>query len=307
MHSTTFKKSSAFSYKGRVINQNPLWRDNQLEITAVMVKELREMTGAGIMDCKKVLAECAGDQEKAVELLRIKGAQKAESRAGRTATEGIVVCQVSPERDCGALVEINSETDFVSRGEVFRAFALPLAGIALSIDEDCEDLSVLNGLPFDDSGKTVEDARQEMLLKISENISIRRMTVIKAATGSKIGSYVHRERLGVMVEIAGGDSDTIADSMAVHVAVMKPKWVDVDGIPADVIEGERRIYLSQAQETGKPEFVLQKIVDGKINKFSNENTLMNQPYYDDEDKKVSTLLKESGVSVTRFCLMDLGK
>ena len=278
-----------------------------MEITAVMVKELREMTGAGIMDCKKVLAECGGDQEKAIELLRIKGAQKAESRAGRTATEGIVVCQVSPKRDCGALVEINSETDFVSRGEVFRAFALPLAGIALSIGEDCEDLNVLNGLPFDNSGKTVEDARQEMLLKISENISIRRVTVIRAANGSKIGSYVHRERLGVMVEIAGGDSDSIADSMAVHVAVMKPNWVDVDDIPADVIEGERRIYLSQAQETGKPEFVLQKIVDGKINKFSNENTLMNQPYYDDEDKKVSTLLKEVGASVTRFYLMDLGK
>ena len=278
-----------------------------MEITAVMVKELREMTGAGIMDCKKVLAECGGDQEKAIELLRIKGAQKAESRAGRTATEGIVVCQVSPERDCGALVEINSETDFVSRGDVFRAFALPLAGIALSIGEDCEDLNVLNGLPFDDSGKTVEDARQEMLLKISENISIRRMTVIKAATGSEIGSYVHRERLGVMVEIAGGDSDRFADSMAVHVAVMKPNWIDVDDIPAGVIEGERRIYLSQAQETGKPEFVLQKIVDGKINKFSNENTLMHQPYYDDEDKKVSTLLKEVGASVTRFCLMDLGK
>ncbi len=278
-----------------------------MEISAVMVKQLRDRTGAGIMDCKKVLAECGGDQKKAVELLRIKGAEKAESRTGRTATEGIVVCQVSPARDCGALVEINSETDFVSRGEVFRAFALPLAGIALSIGEDCEDLNVLNGLPFDESGKTVEDARQEMLLKISENISIRRVIVFKAAAGSIIGSYVHRERLGILTEVSGGDSDSIADSMAVQIAVSKPQWVGIDQIPSDIIDSERKMYLAQAQETGKPEFVLQKIVDGKINKFSKENTLVNQPYYEDEDRTVGAVLSESGASVTRFCLTDLGK
>ena len=272
-----------------------------------MVKQLRDRTGAGIMDCKKVLAECGGDQEKAIELLRIKGAQKAESRSVRTATEGIIVCQVSSERDCGALVEINSETDFVSRGDVFRSFALPLAGIALSIGKDCDDLNVLNELPFDESGQTVEQARQEMLLKISENISIRRLAVIKAAEGSRIGSYVHRERLGILTEVSGGGDGAIEDSVAVHIAVMKPQWVGVDDIPADIIESERQVYLAQAKETGKPEFVLQKIVDGKISKFSKENTLLNQQYYDDEEKTVSTVLKEQGASVTRFCLMDLGK
>lgn len=278
-----------------------------MEISAVMVKQLRDRTGAGIMDCKKVLAECGGDQEKAIELLRIKGAQKAESRSDRTATEGIIVCQVSSERDCGALVEINSETDFVSRGDVFRSFALPLASIALSIGKDCDDLNVLNELPFDESGQTVEQARQEMLLKISENISIRRLAVIKAAEGSRIGSYVHRERLGILTEVSGGGDGAIEDSVAVHIAVMKPQWVGVDDIPADIIESERQVYLAQAQETGKPEFVLQKIVDGKISKFSKENTLLNQQYYDDEEKTVSTVLKEQGASVTRFCLMDLGK
>lgn len=278
-----------------------------MEISAVMVKQLRDRTGAGIMDCKKVLAECGGDQEKAIELLRIKGAQKAESRSDRTATEGIIVCQVSSERDCGALVEINSETDFVSRGDVFRSFALPLAGIALSIGKDCDDLNVLNELPFDESGQTVEQARQEMLLKISENISIRRLAVIKAAEGSRIGSYVHRERLGILTEVSGGGDGAIEDSVAVHIAVMKPQWVGVDNIPADIIESERQVYLAQAKETGKPEFVLQKIVDGKISKFSKENTLLNQQYYDDEEKTVSTVLKEQGASVTRFCLMDLGK
>ena len=276
-----------------------------MEISAVMVKQLRDRTGAGIMDCKKVLAECDGDQEKAIELLRIKGAQKAESRADRKATEGIIVCQVSPERDCGALVEINSETDFVSRGEVFRAFALPLAGIALKIGKDCDDLEELNKLAFDDSGQTVEQALQEMLLKISENISIRRMKVFKAAAGSRIGSYVHRERLGILTELAGGNAG-IEDNIAIHVAVMKPNWVDVDHIPGDVLDEERRMFLAQAQETGKPEFVLQKIVDGKINKFSKDHTLLNQQYYDDEEKTVGTVVKENNTTVTRFCLMELG-
>lgn len=277
-----------------------------MEISAVMVKQLRDRTGAGIMDCKKVLAECDGNQEKAIELLRIKGAEKAESRATRAATEGVIVCHVSPERDCGALVEINSETDFVSRGEVFRAFALPLASIAVTIGEDCDDLDVLNQLPFDGSGQTVEQARQEMLLKISENISIRRMTVFKAAQGSRIGSYVHRERLGILTEIAGDGANGIEDNMAVHIAVMKPNWVDVDRIPANIIESERQMFLAQAKETGKPEFVLQKIVDGKINNFSKENTLVNQPYYDDEDKTAGAVLKENSATVTRFTLMDLG-
>ena len=276
-----------------------------MEISAVMVKQLRDRTGAGIMDCKKVLAECGGDQEKAIELLRIKGAQKAESRADRAATEGIIVCQVSPERDCGALVEINSETDFVSRGEVFRAFALPLAGIALTIGKDCDDLEELNKLAFDDSGQTVEQALQEMLLKISENISIRRMKVFKAVAGSRIGSYVHRERLGILTELAGGNGG-IEDNIAVHVAVMKPNWVDVDHIPGDVLDEERRMFMAQAQETGKPEFVLQKIVDGKINKFSKDHTLLNQQYYDDEEKTVGTVVKENNATVTRFCLMELG-
>ncbi len=278
-----------------------------MEISAVMVKQLRDQTGAGIMDCKKVLAECGGDQDKAIELLRIKGAEKAQSRADRTATEGIVVCQVSADRSIGALVEINSETDFVSRGDVFRAFALPLAGIALSIGEDCDDLDILNNLPFNDSGHSVEQARQEMLLKISENIAVRRMTVFKANPGAKIGSYVHRERLGILTEVAGNGADGWADSLAVHIAVMKPRWVDIDQIPTEVIDSEKKLYFAQAQETGKPEFVLQKIVDGKIGKFSKEHTLLNQPYYDDEEKTVGTLLSDSKLSVNRFSLMELGK
>ena len=278
-----------------------------MEITARMVKHLRDSTGAGIMDCKNALKECDGDQEKAVELLRIKGAQRADARSDRVATEGVVVCAVSEDRSYGALVEINSETDFVSRGDVFRAFALPLAEVALTIGEDCDDIEVLNGLAFDGSSMTVEQARQDMLLKISENIQVRRMRVFRAANGSRIGRYVHRERIGILTEVAGDDTQGIEDNVAVHIAVMKPRWVDVKDIPQDILDEERKVYLAQAKETGKPETVLEKIVSGRVNKFSKENTLLNQPYYDDEEQTVGRVVNSRSASVTRFCIVELGK
>ncbi len=278
-----------------------------MEVSATMVKQLRERTGAGIMDCKKVLVECKGDQEKAVELLRKLGAEKADARSGRVATEGLIVCAVSDSRDIGALVEVNSETDFVSRGEVFRAFSLPLAKLALGIGEDCEDLERLKALIFDESGQTVEEARMEMLLKISENITIRRMTVLKAKSGSKIGSYVHRERLGVLTETTNSEEYGLQDKFAVHVAVMKPQWVDRNAIPVDVLDREREIFLAQAKETGKPDSILEKIVDGKIDKFVKENTMINQPFYDDEEKTVGEIIKASGMEISRFAMMELGK
>ncbi len=277
-----------------------------MEITAVMVKQLRDRTGAGMMDCKKVLVECDGDQEKAVEILRKKGAEMAASRSGRTASEGLIVCAMSDSRDCGALVEVNCETDFVSRGDVFRAFAEPLAGIALGIGEDCDDVNVLNALSFDDSGKSVEEVRLEVLSKIRENITVSRVVVFKASEGAIVGSYVHRERLGIMVEIAGSADSDIADDIAVHVAVKKPQWLDVEDVPAQTIEKERDIYLEQARGSGKPDHILDRIVDGKIGKFSKDNTLVNQPYYEDEDKTVGSLLKESDSTAKRFCLINLG-
>lgn len=277
-----------------------------MEITAVMVKQLRDRTGAGMMDCKKVLVECDGDQDKAVEVLRKKGAEMAASRSGRAASEGLIVCAMSDSRDCGALVEVNCETDFVSRGDVFRGFAGPLAGIALGIGKDCDDVNVLNALPFDDSGKSVEEMRLEILSKIRENITVSRVVVFKASEGTIVGSYVHRERLGIMVEIAGGAGSDVADDIAVHVAVKKPQWLDVEDIPAETIEKERDIYLEQARGSGKPDHILDRIVDGKIGKFSKDNTLVNQPYYEDEDKTVGSLLKESDSSAIRFCLINLG-
>ncbi|MDE0308846.1 MAG: translation elongation factor Ts [Acidiferrobacterales bacterium] len=279
----------------------------KLDITAVMVKQLRDRTGAGMMDCKKVLVECDGDQDKAVEILRKKGAEMAASRSGRTASEGLIVCAMSESRDCGSLVEINCETDFVSRGDVFRGFAGPLAGIALGIGDNCEDVNVLNTLPFDESGKTVEEMRLDVLSKIRENITISRVVTFRASDNAIIGSYVHRERLGIMVEIAGDAGSDVADDIAVHIAVKKPLWLDVADIPSATIEKEREIYLEQARGSGKPDHILERIVEGKISKFSKENTLVNQPYYEDEDKTVESLLKESDGVAKRFCLINLGQ
>ena len=278
-----------------------------MEISATMVKQLRDQTGAGIMDCKKVLVECDGDQQKAIEALRKKGAELADARAGRAASEGLIVCKISDNRDMGALVEVNCETDFVSRGDEFRNFAVPLGALALSIGTDCDDISVFTQMAFNNAGQTVEEARLEIVGKIRENIAVRRVVVFKAAPGNIIGSYVHRERIGILTEISGESNTEFADDLAVHVAVMKPQWLDVGNIPADVIDKEKEIYLDQARTSGKPEHILDKIVDGKIKKFSNEHTLLNQAYYEDEEKTVATVLKENDSSAARFCLIELGK
>ena len=277
-----------------------------MEISAIMVKQLRDRTGAGIMDCKKVLVECDGDQEKAIEVLRKKGAEMADARSGRAASEGIIVCQLSESRDCGALVEVNCETDFVSRGDVFRDFALPLAKVALEIGEDCDDVNVLSAMKLGDSGQTVEEARLEILSKIRENIFIGHLMVFKAAEGSTIGSYVHRGRMGILAEVTGGTNGELEDDLAVHIAVKKPQWLDVSQIPKDILDKERDIYLGQARETGKPEHVLDRIVEGKLKKFSSESTLLNQEYYEDEDKTVGAVLQQYNASVNRFCLLELG-
>ena len=253
-----------------------------------MVKQLRDLTGAGVMDCKNILVECDGDQEKAIAALRKKGAQMADSRAGRTASEGLIVCKVSESGSIGALVEVSCETDFVSRGDVFRDFAVPLGDLALSIGEDCDDVEVLKALPFGDSGSTVEDMRLEVLSKIRENINVQRMAVFKAGENARIGSYVHRGRIGVMIEVIGDAGGSIGDDMAIHVAVMKPGWVSAEEIPESVLAKEREI-------------------SGEIKKFTDERVMLSQPYYEDEDKSVETVLKEANASIRRFCRLAIGE
>lgn len=277
-----------------------------MKITAMMVKELRDRTGAGFMDCKKVLIECDGDQEKAIETLRKKGAQIASARAGRVASEGIIVCQVSESGDCGALVEVNCETDFVSRGDIFRDFALPLGDIALSIDADCDDVEVLNAMPFGDSDQTVGEECLNLVSRIREKISVRRLRVIKAPEGSFIGKYLHRGKIGVLSELSGENDASIANDISIQMVATNPKWIDASQIPGDVLAKEREIYLDQARDSGKPEHILDKIVSGRIRKFKTENTLVGQPFYKDEDKTVGAVLKSKKVTVTRVARLDLG-
>ncbi len=276
-----------------------------MKITAIMVKKLRDRTGVGIMDCKKVLVECNGDEEKAIDILRKKGAALAEARSGRQASEGLIISRLSENRDYGSLLEVNCETDFVARGDQFQAFAAKLGEIALSIGEDCEDVNVLNQMNYD-STLTVEEKRLAVLAKIRENISIRRLVVFKAAAGSVVGSYVHRGKMGILTEVTGESNAGLGDDVAIHVAVKKPRWLNQSSIPADILEKEREIYLEHARGSGKPEFVLDRIVTGKLKKFQSEHTLLDQTYYEDDDQTVANYMKTKGVEINRFCFFQLG-
>ncbi len=277
-----------------------------MKITALMVKKLRDRTGVGIMDCKKVLVECDGDEEKAIEELRKKGAAMADARSSRQASEGLIVSRLSANQDFGVLLEVNCETDFVARGDAFQAFAAKLGEVALLLGEDCDDVSVLKQMEYED-GRTVEEKRLEVLSKIRENISIRRIAAFKAPAGCVVGSYVHRGKMGILTEVTGEQNGDVANDMAIHSAVKKPRWLDASSIPDDILEKEREIYMVQAQKSGKPEFILDRIVTGKIRKFSSENTLLGQSYYEDENKAVSRVLKEKNVSLNRFRLFQLGE
>ncbi len=277
-----------------------------MKITALMVKKLRDRTGVGIMDCKKVLVECDGDEDKAVEVLRKKGAAMADSRSGRQASEGLIVSRLSADQDFGALIEVNCETDFVARGDAFQAFAAKIGEVALSLGEDCDDAGALKQMQYED-GQTVEESRLEILSKIRENISIRRIAAFKAPAGSVVGSYVHRGKMGILTEVTGEQNGDVANDLAIHVAVKKPLWLDASAIPEEVLAKEREIYTVQAKESGKPEFIIDRIVTGKLQKFCNESTLLGQSYYEDDTKTVKSVLKEKNVSLNRFRLFQLGE
>jgi len=259
------------------------------------------------MDCKRVLVECDGDEEKAVEVLRKRGEAMADSRSGRLASDGLIVSHLSPNRDCGALLEVNCETDFVARGDEFRNFATRLGEIALSIGKNCSDLNVLNQLQFANTSQTVEEKRLEVLARIRENIAIRRFVVYRAQSNTVVGSYVHRGKMGILTELSGRRNSAQADDLAIHIAVKKPRWLDEESIPAQTLAKEKEIYLAQAREGGKPEFVMDRIVAGKVRKFVSESTLVGQSYYEDDAITVKTHLKNINTEVRRFTLFQLGK
>jgi len=293
-------------------------------ITAKDVQELRQRTGAGMMDCKKALEETGGDVHKAVEYLRKKGIAKAEKRADRAASEGRIVALVSDDAKTAALVEINSETDFVARNEEFGALAQDVAtqvfGAAAfdGIVTVATEGEVMKQPWHKDASKTVADAVKEASGKTGENVVVRRYARFK--TEGVIGSYVHHNgRVAVIVDIAGGAGpavQNVAKSVAEHIAAGVPKvplGVNREEVPSDIVERERRIYEEQARTAGKPDAMIAKIVDGQVNKFFSENTLLDQPWVRDDSKTIRQLVadasKESGSTLTvrRFARFQMGE
>ncbi len=270
-----------------------------MTISAGLVKELRERTGAGMMECKKALVEAGGNLDAAAEVLRISGQAKADKKASRIAAEGRVV--VAEGDNEAVIVEINSETDFVAKDENFVAFADAVATAALlSGTQDVADL-VAQKLA---NGNTIEAARTELIAKVGENISVRR--IARIASGGVIGSYLHGARIGTIVALQGGNAE-LARDLAMHVAASNPQCIDESGVAAEVLETERRIETEKAQGSGKPAEIIEKMVSGRIKKFLKEVTLLGQPFVKDPDTSVGKLLAGAKATVTAFVRFEVGE
>ena len=277
------------------------------DISASTVMELRQRTGLGMMECKKALTESDGDLARAEELLRIKSGAKASKAAGRVAAEGIVGAYLAPDARTGAMVEVNCETDFVSRNEDFIAYAKKLA--QLVAENNPADVAALSAMPLD--GGTVESVRQALVQKIGENMSIRRF--VRFATPARLVQYLHGGgRVGVTVEIEGGD-EQVGKDVALHIAAtaapgnVRPVCVSRSEVPADLIARERAIFAAQAADSGKPPEIVAKMVEGRINKFLAEVTLHGQPFVKDLDQTVEKYLKANGGHVKSFALYVVGE
>ena len=271
-----------------------------MAITASLVKELRERTGAGMMECKKALVETDGDIEAAAELMRKTGAAKADKKAGRVAADGAIKIKVSDDGKKAAMIEINSETDFVAKDENFQKFAdAVLEAVFENEPADMDELLAAK-LP---GGETVEEARKALIAKIGENIQIRRFDILK--TDDKLVHYQHGARIGVVV-----DSNAAADmarDIAMHIAAVKPEFVSADEVPADVVEKEKGILIAQAESSGKPAEIIEKMIQGRLKKFLAEITLLGQPFVKDPDQTVEKLLKSADARVNRFLRYEVGE
>jgi elongation factor Ts len=271
------------------------------EITAGMVRELREKTDAPMMECKKALTEAAGDMAKAEEILRIKLGNKASKAAGRVAAEGVVAIHIAGDGKTGAIVEVNSETDFVAKNDEFRVFAQSLA--QLVAEKSPADVAALSALPLD--GGTVEARRTALVGKIGENMSIRRFNRIDAK--GRLASYVHGgAKIGVLVDVVGGD-ETLAKDIAMHIAASKPRGVSGRDVSSEEVEKERTIAAAKAAESGKPANIVEKMVEGAVAKFLKEVTLLGQPFVKNDKQTVEQLLKSKGASVAAFTLYVVGE
>ncbi len=270
-------------------------------ITAAMVKALREKTDAPMMECKKALTEAQGDAAKAEEILRVKLGNKATKAASRITAEGIVAVYISDDAKTGAILELNSETDFVAKNPEFQQMAKD--AVRLVAEKAPADVAAL--LELDLNGKPLEQVRKDLVGKIGENMSFRRFVRMQAK--GKLHNYVHGgSKIGVLVDVIGGD-DEVAHDVAMHIAASKPKALDKDGIEASLIEAERRVALEKAREAGKPEAILERIAEGSVQKFLKEVTLLNQPFVKDDKISVGQLLKSKGAQVGGFTLYVVGE
>ena len=274
-----------------------------MQITATMVKELRERTGAGMMDCKKALQEADGNIEAAIEGMRKSGIAKAAKKSGRIASEGNILIRLSEEGDRAVILEVNCETDFVAKDGNFHAFAETVIEAALK--HRLADIGELKQVSVDSNNKTIEDARLELITVIGENIDIRRLELIERK-GDQLGIYIHGSRIGVVVDVFGGD-DTLAKDIAMHIAASRPVCVSEEQIPADTLAKEREIFTAQAAESGKPAEIVEKMVIGKLGKFIKEVTLLGQPFIKDTEQTVEKLLQSHQASIVGFVRYEVGE
>jgi len=266
-------------------------------MSAALVKELRERTGLGLLECKKALAAANGDIEAAIEELRKSSGMKAAKKAGRTAADGVVAIRIAEDGSYGVVVEVNSETDFVARDAGFLAFVNQVVDKAFGEQLESAD-SLAEG--------EIEEARQALAQKIGENIAVRRVAKVSAEAGV-VGGYVHgNNRIAVLVELKAGDQD-LAKDVAMHVAAVNPQVVSPDDMPEELITKEREIFTAQAQDSGKPAEIIEKMIDGRIRKFLSENSLTEQPFVKDPDTTVGKLVKAAGAEVASFSRFEVGE
>jgi len=268
------------------------------EITASMVKELRDRTGLGMMDCKKALAEAGGDIEVAIDNMRKSGQAKAAKKAGNIAADGAIIIAQAEGR--ALLLEVNSQTDFVAKDENFTVFANKVAEIALA--NNTADVAAISALPYG-NGESIEEARVALVQKIGENIQIRRAVLVEGAT---LATYRHGLKIGVVVAYTGGDAET-GKGVAMHVAAFNPLAINAEDVPADVLEREKEIFAAKARESGKPEAIVEKMITGSLDKYLNEVTLTRQAYVIDNEKKVGDVLKAAGQTVNTIVRLEVGE
>jgi elongation factor Ts len=275
-----------------------------MSVTASMVKELRERTGAGMMECKKALVEASGDIDAAIENMRKSGQAKADKKAGRVAAEGLIAIELSADATRAAMVEVNCETDFVTKESEFQAFVSTVVKRAL--EEKPVDAGALAALSLEKKGgASIDERRRELIAKIGENITLRRVHAVDSS-GDRFGAYVHGGRIGVLVDMSGGD-ETAARDIAMHVAASRPMAVSESDIPGEHLDKEREILKAQVADSGKPPQIQEKMISGRLGKYLKEVTLLGQPFVKDPDTSVEKYLKSTGAEVLSFIRFEVGE